>query len=237
MYLQNDGYCHSCDQKVTFSSAYSWLRDHYLCPRCGSVPRERALSYCIALFAPAWQKMRIHESSPVLRGASLKLKASASDYLGTYYFPDVPPGDTKNGNRCENLESLTFADDSIDLHVSQDVLEHVFHPDRAFREIARTLRPGGMHIFTVPLVNKEKPTEVCARLGPDGAIEHLREPEYHGNPISDQGALVVHRWGYDICDFIFKSSGLFTKMVVIDSLEWGIRAEYIEVLVSQKPAP
>ena len=47
------------------------------------------------------------------------------------------------GVRCENLEELTFPDESIDLHISQDVMEHVFQPKRAFAEIARTLRPGG----------------------------------------------------------------------------------------------
>ena len=32
----------------------------------------------------------------------------------------------RDGVRCENLEALTFADSSIDLHVSQDVFEHLF---------------------------------------------------------------------------------------------------------------
>ena len=130
---------------------------------------------------------------------------------------------------------MTFADASVDLHVTQDVLEHIFDPAATFKEIARTLRSGGMHIFTVPLVNKERPTEVCAKLGADGTVEHLREPEYHGNPVSDKGSLVTHRWGYDICEFIFRSSGLFTEMVYLDSLEHGIRADYIEVLVTRKP--
>ena len=141
-----------------------------------------------------------------------------------------------HGWRCENLEKMSFADSSIDLHVTQDVLEHIFDPAATFKEVARTLRPGGMHICTVPLVNKERPTEVCAKLKPDGTIEHLREPEYHGNPVSDQGSLVTHLWGYDICEFIFRSSGLFTEMVYLDILEHGIRAEYIEVLVTRKPA-
>jgi SAM-dependent methyltransferase len=138
--------------------------------------------------------------------------------------------------RCENLERLTFDANSVDLHVTQDVLEHVFQPEMAFREIARTLRPGGSHIFTVPLVNKHKPTEVCARIGEEGGIEHLCEPEYHGNPVSGEGALVVRRWGYDICETIFESCGLFTQTIVIDALELGIRAEYIEVLVTRKPS-
>ena len=144
-------------------------------------------------------------------------------------------GEIHQGWRCENIEKLTFEDSSIDLHVTQDVFEHIFDPAAAFSEIARTLRPGGMHIFTTPLVHKERPTEVCARLKPDGDIEYLREPEYHGNPISDKGSLVTYRWGYDICEYIFRVSGLFTEIVYLDMIEHGIRAEFIEVLVTRKP--
>lgn len=62
-------------------------------------------------------------------------------------------------------------------------MEHVFYPGNTFREIARTLRPGGANIFTVPLVNKNAPTKVRATLNKEGQIEYLDKPVYHGNPI------------------------------------------------------
>ncbi len=231
----NYGYCYCCDQAVRFTADDSWFRDHYICAECGSIPRERALSWSIDKFFPDWHKAAIHESSPVPRGASEKLKQNCHNYIASQYFPGVESGAEHQGWRCENLEALSFADSSIDLHISQDVMEHVFHPEQVFGEIARTLRPGGMHIFTVPLVNKTSASEVSAELREDGEINHLLEPEYHGNPVSEQGSLVTRRWGYDICDFIFQSSGLFTQIIYLDALEWGIRAEFIEVLVTMKP--
>ncbi len=39
-------------------------------------------------------------------------------------------------------------------HLTQDVFEHLFDPAAAFREIARTLQPGGAHVFTTLLVRK-----------------------------------------------------------------------------------
>jgi SAM-dependent methyltransferase len=137
--------------------------------------------------------------------------------------------------RCENLEHLSFDDESVDLHLTQDVFEHLFDPATAFREIARTLRPGGAHVFTTPLVRKNEPTEFCASLAPDGTVIHLTEPvEYHANPLSSEGSLVTVNWGYDITNFIFETSGLFTEIVFLDILEHGIRAEYIEVLITRK---
>ena len=136
--------------------------------------------------------------------------------------------------RCENLESLSMSDQSIDLHVTQDVLEHVFSPSKVFKEIARTLMPGGMHIFTVPLVNKATASKLREKMV-NGKIVHIEPEQYHGNPVGDGRALVTVDWGFDICDFIFKSCGLFTRIIHIDDIQQGIRAEFIEVLVTIKP--
>jgi hypothetical protein len=46
--------------------------------------------------------------------------------------------------------------------------------------------------------------------------------------------LVTVNWGYDITNFIFETSRLFTEIVFLDILEYGIRAEYIEVLITRK---
>jgi predicted SAM-dependent methyltransferase len=50
----------------------------------------------------------------------------------------------------QNLECLTFADESLDLVITSDVMEHARLDDRAHREIYRVLKPGGIYIFTVP---------------------------------------------------------------------------------------
>ena len=57
------------------------------------------------------------------------------------------PVNISPGNRCENLEELTFDDNTFDLVITQDVLEHVLNPGKAFKEICRVLKPGGAHKF------------------------------------------------------------------------------------------
>jgi SAM-dependent methyltransferase len=233
--FRNYGYCHCCTSKVEFTATTDWWRDSYLCSNCGSLPRERALMFCIETFFPQWRELVIHESSPIPRGASERLRLQASSYMPTQFFPNVTAGDSFKGYRCENLEELTIGNDSVDLHVTQDVFEHLFAPAAAFREIARTLRPGGAHVFTTPLVQKNNPSQFCAQIAPEGTITHNVPAEYHSNAISDEGSLVTVKWGYDIANYIFEACGLFTQIVFIDNLELGIRADYIEVLITYKP--
>ena len=225
----------TCDRDVEFCAVGDWWRDQYICTQCQSIPRERALMHCIEKYYPGWRQLSIHESSPADRGASTKLKAQCPNYLSTQYSPDLALGKVHpDGWRNEDLEHQTFPDEVFDLVVTQDVLEHLFDPAQAFAEIARTLKPGGAHIFTVPLINQEKPSEAWATREDTGTIVHLHKPEYHGNPIDPNGSLVTMHWGYDISRYIFNSSKLDTTIVHIDNLNLGIRAEYIEVLVSRK---
>jgi SAM-dependent methyltransferase len=236
-HFQNYGYCYCCNSHVKFVAHNDWWRDYYLCTNCKCIPRERAVMFCIEKFFPNWRDLIIHESSPVSHGASQRLRKEARHYIASQFYPNVMPGTMYQGFRCENLESLTFDDYSIDLHITQDVFEHILNPAAAFKKIARTLKPGGAHLFTTPLVNKGEPTKFCAKQNSDGSIVHLVDtPKYHGNPISPEGSLVTVRWGYDITQYIFEPSGLFTEMIFIDSLEFGIRAEYIEVLITRKPS-
>ena len=185
---------------------------------------------------PNWRDLTIHESSPGNRGASVKLAQQCRSYTASQYDLQLGFGNTHPtaGYRSENLENQTFPDKAFDLVVTQDVFEHIFDAPVAFMEIARTLRPGGAHIFTTPLVNKDKPSERWASLSDAGIIYH-HPPEYHGNPMSAEGSLVTWHWGEDIVTHIKNASGLDTQVVALDDLKMGIRAEYIEVLVTTRP--
>jgi SAM-dependent methyltransferase len=230
------GYCPICEEPARFVAHHAWLRDHYRCARCSSIPRERALMTVLERYYPGWRDLKIHESSPGMP-SSLKIQREAVSYLPTHYFPGIPPGSMEQGFRCENLSLQTFPDASFDLVITQDVLEHVLNPAGAFREIARTLKPGGAHVFTTPIYRGLDVSEVKARAGKDGQIEHLAKPEYHGNPIDAGGSLVTMHYGADLPSLVFDACRLFTTVYVIEDRTRGIEGEFLEVCVTRKSAP
>ena len=237
MNFQRSGFCHVCQSERVFSAANEWFRDFLICGICNSIPRERAVVKTIIDWYPNYAELTIHESSPAQRGASEFLRNRCKGYSTSQYLPNCEFGtvDNKTGFRSENLESLTFSDSVFDLFVTQDVMEHIFNPIKAFKEVARVLKPGGAHIFSVPLVNKSLPTERWASIQHDGTIDFLMPAEYHGNPVDNKGSLVTMHYGYDLAGTITKHTGCPTTIVQIDNIDLGIRAEYIEILIMQKP--
>ena len=225
------GRCPICDRDVTFSSTQAWLRDHLLCSRCGSVPRERALALVLQQVRPDWRSARIHESSPIARGISEKLKKQAKRYVATQFFPASPLGQTVSGFRNENLERQTFASGSFDIVVTLDVLEHVNEPEACFREFERTLAPGGIKIFTAPTHKNRTETARRARFLADGSVEHFGPPEYHGNPVDPRGSLVTFDYGYDLPDLIAQWCGLDTHVHRFHDRLHGVLGEFTEVYV------
>jgi|ERR1019366_4318850 SAM-dependent methyltransferase len=227
------GHCPICERWAIFVKEGPWLRDQLLCHRCASIPRWRALVYVLQTRFPNWRSLRIHESSPC-GAAAEKLARECSGCLPTHFFPEVPLGQSKDGVRCEDLERQCFADASFDLVITSDVFEHIPEPARAFAEIARTLKPGGAHVFTVPWFWWKETLHRAVR-GEDGIIRHLEAPDYHGNPISEEGSLVITEWGRDLCDVIYRSSGLTTTAILIRDMRLGLAGEFCEVFISSKP--
>lgn len=232
--LESSGYCPTCGAESTFVADHPTLRDNYLCVKCKSIPRERALMHVVETYFPTWEDLTIHEAGPSKRWMNLRLPRKCRHYIPSQLFSDKPHGSMMDGVRCEDIESLTFKDNSIDLHITQDVMEHVFRPELAFKELARTLKPGGAHVFSVPLVNRERASKRRAAIDLHGVVTHQEPPQYHGNPVSSNGSLVTMDWGFDIVRHIFDASGLVTHIIYIDDITKGIRARLIEVLVSFK---
>jgi SAM-dependent methyltransferase len=204
---------------------YKWRLSWAECPVCGpslfismrpsDSDRSAFLTRCFSCKANAVTLSLI----PVIQLHFGKGKKAAQAYeLSTYgltleylkrhfetvttseYMPREPFGTIVNGVLNQDVQKLTFGDNSFDLITSNSVLEHVPDDVQAFRECLRTIKPGGAMIFSVPLYGTPE-TIPMAELTPDG-IKFFREPEYHDSRFGGpKSALTFWRHSFhDICD-------------------------------------
>ena len=226
---KNIGYCHCCRQESVFQMRGEWLRDLYVCLNCSSIPRQRHLQYVLDSYFRNWEEMDVHESSPSNNFVSRYCK----NYTSSQYFQGSEAGSYVDGIRSENLESLSFPDNSFDLFITQDVFEHIFNPERAAREIMRVLRPGGAHVFTAPK-HKGLPISITRARLVHSRIEYLMEAVYHGNPIGDGKALVTWDYGDDFQSLMNRWTGCSTTNYITRDSALGIDGEFIDVFVTRK---
>lgn len=234
---ETKGYCPCCKTPTVFVANGYWLRDEYKCSNCNSKPRNRALSKIVQEIRPNYKQLKIHESSPTSRQIRRMVK-ECEQYTYSYFCENISLGERmENGATNENLERLTFEDNSFDIFITQDVMEHVLDPIAAFRENERVLKVGGVHVFTVPiyLFQKTRP-----RVQFDGKKWISILPEiYHGNPISKEGALVTWDWGDDIAEIVDRNcksseTKVYQFQHTKENYENGLEADFLQVIVTQK---
>lgn len=237
MELSYAGVCPICEGPATFTAASSWYRDSLICGSCqgGSVPRERALALVLGEQCPSWRHLAIHESSAANRGISVKLARECKSYVGSQFFPERQFGTMVGNFRNEDLEHLTFPDGSFDLTITLDVMEHVYNPDKVFREVHRTLKPNGIYICTFPVRKAQvNPWERRFELLPDGSRKDVKQPEIHGNPVNGDGSIVTVDWGYDLHQQIAQWAPFDVRVYRFADQTHGILGEYTEVITCRK---
>ena len=235
--LQIEGYCPICEKNTLFTARDQWYRGSLSCPTCenGSVPRERAVALILNEQFPNWRDLVIHECSPAIRGISAKMKREAKNITQTHFYPDLERGSTERNYRNEDLQRLTFSDNQFDLFISLDVMEHIPDPATAFREIHRTLKPGGYMLCTWP-VRKDQVEAMEPRVtfNGDGTLTHHKPPEYHGNPINGDGALVTVDYGYEVHKKLTHWASFDVRVHRFADRTHGILGEYTEVFLARK---
>jgi len=206
-----EGNCAVCGTWGRYEQAHKSIREGFPCPKCGASLRYRhqaavivdefsrhgSASFAALVGEPEFAALAIYE--PGIIGPFRKYLRRLAGYSSSYYWDRVRPGRKHKGTRCEDLQALTFADDSFDLAISSDIFGHIREPFRAFEELRRVLKPGGRHIFTVPLT-WPLPEETVSRLelDEDGGDRFVLPPVYHSSPVDPQGSLVYTDFGLDL---------------------------------------
>lgn len=161
-------------------------RENWFCLWCRRSYRMRMLA---SVIWPLVQGADVYQAGAfaVLVGG----RASAPRSLTvSEYEADAVVGSSSAVLRHEDLQHLSFDNASFDLVVTSEILEHVADPWMAFSEIRRVLRPGGRHVFTVPVGSW---TATRSREG-SPEVFHMDGP--------DRASLVVTDFGSDLPDIL-----------------------------------
>jgi SAM-dependent methyltransferase len=143
-------------------------RETMICSHCSATLRVRRLAdvllehYAVAATSlaelveePAFRELDVAEVNAA--GALHPFLARLPKLRYSEYGADGVPS--------EDLTSLSYDDASLDLVLTSETLEHVPDWRRALAETGRVLRPGGRHVFTVPLVPTRDATEDVTERG------------------------------------------------------------------------
>lgn len=244
------GYCFPCGKHVKFLIDYlysdnqtvdgikipNW-RERLLCPRCDLNNRIRASAQFLEETLGCSRESAIYmseQTTPLYRYLKAKYRnLIGSEYLGNKV--EFGATDRDSGLRNESITKLSFPDNSFDFALSFDVFEHVPDYQKALQECFRVLKPGGRLIFTVPFRLDSHDNLVRATMDKDGNVEHLMEPEYHGDPINNAGCLCFYHFGWQMLDEL-KHCGFQSAAIHLywsDTL--GYLGQYQILLCAEKP--
>ena len=124
-------------------------RESMWCSVCGASTRERGLWAVLLKHygerARSAKELVAEDSFSSLRICELNRLNAGHQYLS------MAPGLTYTEYPEEDIQALSYADETFDLLITSDTLEHVPDFRLGLRETRRVLRAGGRHILTVPL--------------------------------------------------------------------------------------
>ena len=180
------------------------------CPRCRASVVHMSMAHILKANFDSLSEYSVYELSS--RGPLVNyLNRSCKSLTVSEFWPDISPGQWRNGIQCQNVERLTFSDESFDLCTSTEVFEHVVDDHIGFCEIRRVLRSGGIFVFSVPLRVNARTLERAKLI--DGEIFHIEEPEYHDDLLRGAGKVLAYRtYGFDITEKLL-AAGFSTAII------------------------
>jgi SAM-dependent methyltransferase len=174
------------------------IRESMWCSKCGASTRERGLWEVLLdhygdgarsarelIGVPGFSSLRIAEINRLNAGHELLAQVAGVTYSE---YPE------------EDIQHLSYASGTFDLVITSDTLEHVPDYVLALRETRRILRPGGRHIFTVPLRPDLPASQERTGLSPiyhgvaPGPLALLRRPT--------DDMLALHDFAWDLIDTV-----------------------------------
>jgi glycosyltransferase involved in cell wall biosynthesis len=114
------------------------------------------------------------------------------DYFNTQFDSEQLKNFQFDMRKYADLQNIHFASNSINIIITSDVFEHVRQYRKAFREVLRVLKPGGLFLLQIPYSHTREKTIKRVEVNGDEDI-HLLPPVYHASQ-----TLVYRDYGRDV---------------------------------------
>ena len=162
------------------------------CPVCGSSDRIRYVYYIMRKYTNLLDGF----AHDVLHFAPEEILSSKVRALcgNNYISADLM---SANADVAADITNLQFADEQFEYIICNHVMEHIVDEEKAFSELRRCLKAGGILILTVPICWEQKTFEASDvkteedRIKNYGQADHVR---LYGNDIVSR----VEKFGFSV---------------------------------------
>ena len=205
-------FCHRKRRAISNTLATDWElsaaerrdfdeREGYACLRCTSSLRTQALASSVTAWANDQFGLGARSLAEVVRSPDFqRISVAEVNPCGGLHpilaaKPNLDFSDYGDPERSQDFQALTYSDQSFDLMLSSDTLEHIPDLDATLHEIRRVLKPTGTHLFTVP-VTWDRPSRTRMTVDPSGRRHRALRDSFHGRPPTPD-RVVFREFGYD----------------------------------------
>ncbi len=210
-------------------------RESLICPKTGLNARLRACVQIMDSHLNLYPDSKVYlteQVTPLFQYLRKRLpNLLGSEYLGA---DSIPGSMNQQGVRHEDLTNLSFPDNSVEAVLSFECLEHIPDFMSAISEGYRVLRPGGRLLVSAPFAAGQQEHVIRARVLPDGSINHLLPPEYHGDPVQSTGCLCFTYFGWRLLDDLRGVGFSDAYVVSLWSQEFGYLGDELLFCVAVK---
>ena len=200
----------------------------------GVISRQRAVLLVLRQLVdrgdlPGWEQMRLYLSEAVTPFAE-RLKREVPRLRCSEYLPE-PDHWLRGQVPHRDLRRIGLPPATFHAVICNEVLEHVEELVPSLRGMAEVLSLGGHLIATVPFLYGQQEHLVKAIWRGEGQEpEVIGEPDYHGNPVSDEGSLVYRYPGWQLLRDLHEAGFRDAAIHAISSTAYGVLGEELPIV-------
>jgi hypothetical protein len=200
----------------------------------GVISRQRAVLLVLRQLIeagdlPAWDALRVYISEAVTPFAD-RLQQEIPRLRCSEYLPE-PDHWLRGQVPHRDLRRIGLPPATFHAVICNEVLEHVEELVTSLKGMAEVLSLGGYLIATVPFLYGQQEHLVKAIWRGEGQEpEVIGEPDYHGNPVSNEGSLVYRYPGWQLLNDLREAGFRDAAVHAISSTAYGVLGEELPIV-------